>query len=83
MAGLFQPTFFPSSENFSSFFPCLVPAFYCLLRLRRRPFFEANRSLHRVILSLNQASLSLNRAILSLPKRYLLSPEGELLSPKR
>jgi len=70
MAGLFHPTFFPTSEIFLLFFPCLPPTAYCLLRLRNRPFFKPNLSLLEAILSLPEANLSLSKAILSLPMRY-------------
>jgi hypothetical protein len=89
-AALFHPTFFPTSEFFSSFLTFILYTLSFNPRLSTRSFFEANLSLNRAILSLNKAYLSLNRAILSLnqailslPKRYLLSPGGELLSPVR
>jgi len=85
-AGLFYPTFLPTSEFFSSFLTFILYTLSFNPRTRNRSFFEANRSLNRANLSLNKANLSLNRAylslsraILSLPKRYLLSPGGELL----
>ena len=70
-AGLFHPTFFPTSEFISSFFPCLLPTVYCLLRPRNRSFFRPNLSLNKAYLSLNKAILSLNRAYLSLKEAYL------------
>jgi len=81
-AGHCQPTFFPTSENFFFFFPCLLPTVYCLLRLRRRSFFEAYLSLIKAILSLIKAILSLNKAILSLNRAYLSLPEANLSLPK-
>ena len=87
-AGVFQPTFFPTSEFFSSFLTFILYTLSFSPRPRNRPFFSPNLSLPETILSLNKAYLSLNKAILSLPeanlslpKRYLLSPERALLSP--
>ena len=72
---LFQPTFFLTSEIFSSFFPDLRSATYHLLLLRRRSFFEAILSLIRAYLSLKQANRSLNRAFLSLNQAILSLPK--------
>ena len=87
---LFQPTFFPTSEFFSSFLTFILYTLSFNPRLSTRPFFEPylsllkmNLSLLDTILSLPEAILSLPKANLSLPKRYLLSPGGELLSPER
>jgi hypothetical protein len=85
-AALFQPTFFPTSEFFSSFLTFILYTLSFNPRLSTRPFFEPylsllkmNLSLLDTILSLPEAIRSLSKAILSLPKRYLLSPGGELL----
>jgi len=77
IAWLFQPTFFPTSEFFSSFLTFILYTLSFNPHLSTRSFFEAYLSLTRAylslikaILSLNRAYLSLNQAILSLPKRY-------------
>jgi len=63
--------FFPNLRIFSSFFPCLLPAVYCLLLL-------SNLSLNQAILSLKQAYLSLNKGYLSLREANLSLPEAIL-----
>lgn len=82
-AGRFQPIFYPTSENISSFFPDLRPAIYDLLSSSPRPFFRPNLSLFRAILSLNQAILSLIRAILSLHRANLSLNQAILSLPER
>jgi len=73
-AGLFQPTFFPTSEYFSSFLTFILYTLSFNPHLSTRSFFEA-------YLSLNRAYLSLIKAILSLPMRYcsLLEANRSLL----
>ena len=70
-ADLFHPTFFPTSEYFSSFFTLILFTLSFNPCLSTRPFFEAYLSLNRAYLSLNRAYLSLNRAYLSLNRAYL------------
>jgi len=63
-AGLFHPTFLPTSENFFFFPPFILYALSFSPRPRNRPFFEP-------YLSLLEANLSLSKAILSLPEANL------------
>ena len=74
--GLFQPTFFPTSEFFSSFLTFILYTLSFNPRLSTRPFFEAYLSLNRAILSLKMANLSLNQTILSLRKAKPPPNEG-------
>ena len=69
--GLCHPTFFPTSEFFSSFLTFILYTLSFNPRLSSRPFFKPNLSLLEAILSLNKAYLSLSKAILSLPEAIL------------